>query len=677
MKIKLILSSFIALIIIGSSVPSSAWDLSDPYLIANGLDLYSTSARPYVSSDARYVGFQSRASHLVANDNNGQQDVFRKDIVTGEMIRLSSITANGEILDTYGGGINGMSSDGSKVLITTATPLSDEDTNNLLADVYIRDIPNSTTTLVSVGEQGQSCNRSCNAISMSSDGNTIIFTSESNNLISGTNTYAPRYYKRDIAAGTTELLSLPATGFADIMNVSSDGRFIVYIDSYIVNDQGTTYTWRDIRVYDRNTSESKYANVNSDGERANHPNTGGSPSISNDGRYVSFLSFADNLVNNDTNHKSDIFTHDLVTGQTERVSVKSNGEEGNAGSFGGKTSTDGRYVVFDSESQFTSVNAPYGGRPVYIHDRFTNLTRKVTPEPQPIGSYGEPRGYTISDDNKYVIFTKNDTLMMRSIEAIFTDNTPPAIQPLLTPQANGYGWSRTPVQLTWGLLELDSLLTTQAGCDPISVNSETTSAGLTFTCTATSAGGTSTQSATIKYDATLPSVTYSYSVAPNVHGWNNSDVTITYVCDDQLSGIGGCSDPFTFIHESADQFFQGTATDRAGNIKTTGVIPIKIDETLPSGAFTGSTTVMKFLGQTVSGTAGDELSGVEKVEIVNGTTTISSQNGGITLNCDTANTNCTWSASPGALTSGASNLTLRVTDLAGNVYTTTKQYTII
>ena len=53
------------------------------------------------------------------------------------------------------------------------------------------------------------------------------------------------------------------------------------------------------------------------------------PSISADGRYVAFSSDADNLVSNDTNNAMDVFLHDCITSQTARVSIASNGTEGN------------------------------------------------------------------------------------------------------------------------------------------------------------------------------------------------------------------------------------------------------------------------------------------------------------------------------------------------------------
>src|SRR5436305_505424 len=55
-------------------------------------------------------------------------------------------------------------------------------------------------------------------------------------------------------------------------------------------------------------------------------------SISADGRFVAFESYASNLVPGDTTGTYDVFVHDRKTGRTERVSVASDGKQGNAGS---------------------------------------------------------------------------------------------------------------------------------------------------------------------------------------------------------------------------------------------------------------------------------------------------------------------------------------------------------
>jgi Tol biopolymer transport system component len=74
------------------------------------------------------------------------------------------------------------------------------------------------------------------------------------------------------------------------------------------------------------------------------------PSISADGRYVAFESYASNLVPGDTNDSWDVFVHDRLTGQTTRVSVASDGTQGNGSSWWPSISAEGRYVAFMSDA---------------------------------------------------------------------------------------------------------------------------------------------------------------------------------------------------------------------------------------------------------------------------------------------------------------------------------------
>ncbi len=73
--------------------------------------------------------------------------------------------------------------------------------------------------------------------------------------------------------------------------------------------------------------ETTRVSKDSDGNEGDGSN--GGTSISADGRYVAFSSYSSNLVPDDTNESSDVFVHDRKTGETTRVSIDSDGNEGN------------------------------------------------------------------------------------------------------------------------------------------------------------------------------------------------------------------------------------------------------------------------------------------------------------------------------------------------------------
>lgn len=87
--------------------------------------------------------------------------------------------------------------------------------------------------------------------------------------------------------------------------------------------------------------------VDSQGNEGNGGSSG-LLSISADGRFVAFTSRASNLVAGDNNGVGDVFVHDRQTGQTTRVSISFNGEEGNGESGLSSISADGSFVAFES-----------------------------------------------------------------------------------------------------------------------------------------------------------------------------------------------------------------------------------------------------------------------------------------------------------------------------------------
>lgn len=125
------------------------------------------------------------------------------------------------------------------------------------------------------------------------------------------------------------------------------------------------------------------------------------PSISSDGRYIAFGSAASNLVGGDNNISEDVFIHDRLTGETSRVSIKSDGKEAYGQSGSPSISADGRYVAFESSANLESPTLGY--QDVFVHDRDTGETTRSS-----ISSTGIPaNSYSfleaISADGQYVV----------------------------------------------------------------------------------------------------------------------------------------------------------------------------------------------------------------------------------------------------------------------------------
>jgi len=127
---------------------------------------------------------------------------------------------------------------------------------------------------------------------------------------------------------------------------SANGRFIAF-DSLASNlVVGDTNAIDDVFVRDRQTGTTERVSVASDGTQGDAQSNG--PAISADGRFVAFTSIASNLVPGDTNGVADAFVRDRQTGTTERVSVDSAGAQANDASTDPAISGDGTLVAFFS-----------------------------------------------------------------------------------------------------------------------------------------------------------------------------------------------------------------------------------------------------------------------------------------------------------------------------------------
>jgi hypothetical protein len=131
---------------------------------------------------------------------------------------------------------------------------------------------------------------------------------------------------------------------------------------------GDTNGGDDVFVHDRVSGETSRVSVSSSGEQGNHDCA--YPSLSADGRYVAFASDASNLVPGDTNGTLDVFVHDRVTGETSRASVSSYFWQGNGGSWYPSLSADGRYVAFWSWASNLVTGDTNEAADVFVHDRY-------------------------------------------------------------------------------------------------------------------------------------------------------------------------------------------------------------------------------------------------------------------------------------------------------------------
>jgi Ca2+-binding RTX toxin-like protein len=348
-----------------------------------GNQAIGSSSAQSISADGRFVVFESDASNLVPGDTSNKDDIFVRDTLANTTTRVSVDSAGNQ--GNSGSGAASISADGRFVTFSSvATNLVPGDTNNK-QDIFVRDTLANTTTRVSVDSAGNQANNTSFRSSISANGRFVVFSSEASNLVPGETNNSTDIFVRDTLANTTTRVSISSTG--DGANdgsyrpsISADGRFVTFDSDASNLVPGDTNNSTDIFVRDLSTNAITLVSVGSSGERGNDNSF--NSSISANGRFVAFHSKATNLVPGDTNNSRDIFVRDLLTNTTTLISVSSSGERGNGDSFNllspGAISADGRFVVFESAATNLVPGDTNGNQDIFVRDTLANTTTRVS-----------------------------------------------------------------------------------------------------------------------------------------------------------------------------------------------------------------------------------------------------------------------------------------------------------
>ncbi|WP_031430550.1 TolB family protein [Methylomicrobium agile] len=279
---------------------------------------------------------------------------------------------------------------------------------------------------ISISSQGDQANAASYHSALSADGRYVAFSSAASNLVEGDTNGAVDIFVRDRQTGTTERISINAEGQEgnaasgidvyrseaegdyrswdipicsqpdpesdlvcpaprnhgigriDALAMSGDGRFIAFSSraSNLVADD--TNNKQDIFVYDRQNRTIERVSHGPGMAEANGRSF--LPSLSQDGRFVAYLSAADNLIAGDSNGEIDVFVTDRSNGATERVNVSGSGQPTDATTRSARISANGYYVIFSSDSQSWAPSAKLGyarNTNVFVHDRKTGQTSAI------------------------------------------------------------------------------------------------------------------------------------------------------------------------------------------------------------------------------------------------------------------------------------------------------------
>lgn len=361
-------------------------------------------SHPTVTPSGGKLRFRTRAAFVSA--------FFALTAAAGAFERVNLTSAGGEATDGVAW-TPSASADGRYVVFATNAALIPTDTNHDF-DIYLRDRVAGTTTCLSVNTFGAPAGESYNPV-ISADGRFVAFESFADSLVTFDTNGSNDVFVRDLVNGTMARVSVSSLGVqaengsdSSFPSISGDGRFVVFQSSAANLVEDDTNGETDIFVHDLPAGTTTRINVGPAPGFAEANGMSSMPHLSGDGSTVVFRSFATTLTASPTNGNAHIFACDLATGAITLVSKNGAGEESDFDSGSSMTSSDGRYVVFESMAGNLAPGDDANNDPdIFLHDRQTGATTRVSHVTGGAKQNGISASPSISADGSLIAFTSN------------------------------------------------------------------------------------------------------------------------------------------------------------------------------------------------------------------------------------------------------------------------------
>ena len=304
-----------------------------------------------VSADGRSIAFESRA-RLVPADTDDQPDIYVLDRVSGRVTLESGAIGDGEHSHPR------ISGDGRLVVFETRPPYA---LATPRADIALHDRVDGTTRLLTKTVRNDNPYGWSRNPDISDDGRVVAFSSAATTLTDGldVNGTLEDVYLMRLPGGSISRVSLSAGGAqlargdSILPSLSADGRWVAFASTAALDDPAAAAApagRRPRQVFLRDAIEGRTTRV-APAARRGVPNADSSlPSISGDGRFVTFVSDASNLLDDDRNQASDIFLYDREADAVTWVSRAADGSPAAGESLAPVISASGRFVAFQSDA---------------------------------------------------------------------------------------------------------------------------------------------------------------------------------------------------------------------------------------------------------------------------------------------------------------------------------------
>ena len=420
-------------------------ELSLVSVATNGSGGNGHSLAASLSADGRYVAFQSAAGNLAPADTNGVDDIFLRDTQAGTTVLVSRNLAGGT--GRQPSLAPQLSSNGRWLVFESGVAnLVDNDFNNA-SDIFLYDRQQRTTVLVSINAVGnRSRDGGSHWASMTPDGQWVAyanFTTNSPSLPgaghvfvrnmqggvthwassnaamqfgptmsvscpvlspngSGLYFYAhnsglTNLYRYDLGSGTTITVAAPVFGLS-VPSPSADG--------YKVAFEHNNY----VLIWNAFTMNSVTGNVSYLGELVRHREGFLRPILSADATRVTFLS-GGRLTSAPTNGMVQLYQRNLALGTTTLLSADTNGAtSGDLSAVLPAVTSDGRVVAFESTSTTMTPDDFNSAPDLFVREVDTGTTSLVSGR---VGlpsatAFANPMPGSISADGRYVAYASHD-----------------------------------------------------------------------------------------------------------------------------------------------------------------------------------------------------------------------------------------------------------------------------
>ncbi len=382
-------------------------------LNSNGDELNARSTNADASFDGQTVAFESEATNADSlNDTNNDDDVFVKNLITGELKR-ASFTLSGDVIpESDESRVPHLSPDGQLVAfegkgsITGMTLTKD--------DIFVTDLNTSEITWVAPWKIGEQSNASVESESVRviANGEMVLFATQAVNITDDfliADSFTDGWFLRNTTTDATELLLSDVNGMQldfgsyDSAAITDDGRFLVFNTNADLNTPGLIDPDRlNIYVLDRQNQTIEWINKNINGTEAARGSE--FPGISDDGQWVVWESRAEDFVADDTNGRDDIFLYNRQTDSLQLISRNTDGVIGNRHSNEPHITADGSMVFFESNATNLVEGDTNGDIDVFVYHTSDNTIEVVSLTDDDSIANNSSFIIDISPDGRYVLF---------------------------------------------------------------------------------------------------------------------------------------------------------------------------------------------------------------------------------------------------------------------------------